>query len=138
MFKNQKLNFSSLLFTRSSNEEFNAIIFLRSKYWSLRVYDCSCTLYCTILVSDFLDVGVHYYGLYVAIFMGMKSVHLELVSDLTTEAFVAGLKRLFSGRGMSNTIYSDKSTNFVSVSRKLVGLYKLLQSTENNESVQNS
>ncbi|XP_033218230.1 uncharacterized protein LOC117173697 [Belonocnema kinseyi] len=68
--------------------------------------------------------------------MGTKAVHLELVSDLTTEAFIACLKRLFSRRGISKTIHSDNATNFVGASRELMELNKLFQSAEHNEMVQ--
>ncbi|XP_033225954.1 uncharacterized protein LOC117178640 [Belonocnema kinseyi] len=68
--------------------------------------------------------------------MGTKAVHLELVSDLTTEAFIVCLKRLFSRRGISKTIHSDNATNFVGASRELMELNKLFQSAEHNEMVQ--
>ncbi|XP_076549204.1 uncharacterized protein LOC143306713 [Osmia lignaria lignaria] len=102
----------------------------------------------------FLDVGVDYCGplyikekrfrnrnkikVYVAIFvcMSTKAVHLELVSDLTTEAFMACLKRLFSRRGISRTIHSDNATNFVGSSRELIALHKLIQSDEHNTAIQ--
>ena len=101
----------------------------------------------------FLDVGVDYCGplyikerrfrnrnklkVYVAIFvcMGTKAVHLELVSDLTTEAFIASLKRFFSRRGISRTIHSDNATNFVGASRELAELYNLFESDEHKKTV---
>ena len=76
---------------------------------------------------------------YVAVFvcMGTKAVHLELVSDLTTAAFIACLKKLFSGRGISKTIYSDNATNFVGASREFVELYNSVKSNERDEVMQN-
>lgn len=55
--------------------------------------------------------------------MSTKAVHLELVNNLNTEAFVASLKRLLSRRGKSieiysEVIYSDNATNFVSARRE--------------------
>lgn len=38
---------------------------------------------------------------------------MELVSDLTTEAFVAALRRFALRRGKPAHIYSDNGTNFV-------------------------
>ena len=105
-------------------------------------------------LRPFLNVGVDYCGplyikekrfqnrkklkVYVAIYvcMGTKAVHLELVSDLTTEAFIASLKRLFSRRGKSKTIYSDNGKNFVGANRELNELYQLLLSSEHNKNVQ--
>ena len=62
-------------------------------------------------------------------------MHLELVSDLTTEAFIASLQRFFAGRGISRNIHSDNATNFVGTNRELVELYELLQSKNHNEKV---
>lgn len=41
-----------------------------------------------------------------------KAVHLEVVSDLTTEAFFATLKRFVSRRGLPKEIWSDSGSNF--------------------------
>ncbi|XP_059223867.1 uncharacterized protein LOC131997245 [Stomoxys calcitrans] len=52
---------------------------------------------------------------YIAVFICMttRAIHLEAVSGLTTDAFMAALKRFFARRGKSGHIYSDNGTNFV-------------------------
>ena len=65
-----------------------------------------------------------------------KAVHLELVSDLTTEAFLSCLKRFFALRGKSTNIYSDNATNFLGVRNELKELYSVIQSAEQDLSVQ--
>ncbi|XP_055715163.1 uncharacterized protein LOC129809378 [Phlebotomus papatasi] len=52
---------------------------------------------------------------YIAIFVcfSTKAVHMELVSDLTKEAFLAAFKRFISRRGKPANIYSDNGTNLV-------------------------
>lgn len=44
--------------------------------------------------------------------MATKAVHLELVSDLTSTAFIAALRRFIARRGLCENIYSDCGTNF--------------------------
>lgn len=44
--------------------------------------------------------------------MATKAIHLELVSDLTSIAFLAALRRFISRRGLCINIYSDCGTNF--------------------------
>ncbi|XP_059217641.1 uncharacterized protein LOC131994780 [Stomoxys calcitrans] len=58
---------------------------------------------------------------YIAIFvcMSTKAIHLEAVSDLSTSAFLAALKRFFSRRGKSAKMYSDNGTNFVGAKNRL-------------------
>lgn len=58
---------------------------------------------------------------YVAIFvcMAVKAIHIELVSDLTTQSFLAALRRFVSRRGIPSDIYSDCGTNFIGASRIL-------------------
>lgn len=58
---------------------------------------------------------------YIAIFVCFptKATHLELVSDLSTAAFLAALRRFFARRGRCANIYSDCGTNFVGANREL-------------------
>ena len=61
----------------------------------------------------------------------MKAVHLELVSDLTTDAF---LRRRFIGRrGKPSTIWSDHGSNFVGATRQIRELIEFLQQQKTNE-----
>ncbi len=50
---------------------------------------------------------------YVCIFvcLSTKAVHIEISSDLTTEAFLAALTRFVARRGVPKTILSDNGTN---------------------------
>ncbi|XP_075210228.1 uncharacterized protein LOC142317554 [Lycorma delicatula] len=52
---------------------------------------------------------------YIALFVcfSTKALHLELVEDLTTESFIAALKRFMSRRGKPKDKYSDKERKFV-------------------------
>lgn len=53
--------------------------------------------------------------IYVSIFVCMytRAIHLDFVSDLTTKAFIASLKRFFSRRGRCSKIFSHNLKNFV-------------------------
>lgn len=76
---------------------------------------------------------------YIAVFVcfATKAVHLELVSDLTTDAFIAALKRLISRRGRPDRIYSDNSTTFVGADRQLSEFYDSLRSTSTQTVIEN-
>lgn len=62
---------------------------------------------------------------YIALFVCLviKAVHIEVVSDLTTEAFIAALQRFVSRRGLPSNIYSDCGTNFKGANRDLQRLF---------------
>ena len=66
---------------------------------------------------------------YVCVFVSLsvKAVHLELVSDLTSESFIACLRRFISRRGKPTLIWSDHGTNFVGAKRVLQELFECLQ-----------
>ena len=58
-----------------------------------------------------------------------RAVHLELVSDLTTESFIACLRRFIACRGKPTLIWSDHWTTFVGASRDMKeDLVKFLES----------
>ncbi|XP_048001463.1 uncharacterized protein LOC125238232 [Leguminivora glycinivorella] len=53
-----------------------------------------------------------------------KALHLELVSDLTKEAFMAALNRFIGRRGKPRVIFSDNGTTFVGTFNELSNLLK--------------
>ncbi|XP_046480969.1 uncharacterized protein [Neodiprion pinetum] len=75
---------------------------------------------------------------YIAVFtcLATKAVHIELVSDLTTDAFIAALRRFTARRGRCNSIYSDNGTNFVGAKNEIQEIQTLIRSSEHNEKVQ--
>jgi len=90
-----------------------------------------------LLIHPFSRVGIDFTGplvmtdhrlrkarqfmVYIAVFVcfTVKAVHLEYVSDLTTDAFLAALQRFVARRGVPNDIYTDCGTNFVGASNQL-------------------
>ncbi|XP_037932511.1 uncharacterized protein LOC119667293 [Teleopsis dalmanni] len=65
-----------------------------------------------IKCSQFRGIKTH--KAYIAIFvcLATKAIHIELTSDLTSQGFLAALKRMISRRGSVHHIYSDNGTNF--------------------------
>jgi len=63
---------------------------------------------------------------YLAVFVCMviKSVHLEVVSDLSTDAFIASLHRFIARRGIPSDIYTDCGSNFKGVDQQLRQLFE--------------
>lgn len=70
--------------------------------------------------------GHHSTKAYIALFVCFvtKAIHLEIVSDLTSTAFIAAFKRFTARRGLCSDIYSDNATNFVGASKILYQLRK--------------
>ncbi len=61
-------------------------------------------------------------------FFSTKAIHIELASDLTTEAFLAVLTHFVARRGIPETIFSDNGTNFVGAKNELTELCSMLRS----------
>lgn len=64
---------------------------------------------------------------YICLFICMvtKAIHIEVVTDLTTPAFIAALMRFTARRGLCRDIYSDCGTTFVGANTEL---QKIVQS----------
>ncbi|XP_065724482.2 uncharacterized protein [Drosophila suzukii] len=74
---------------------------------------------------------------YICLFVCMvtSAIYLELVTDLTTETFLAALRRFISLRGKCSKIYSDNGTNFIGAKRALNEMEDLLASQRHKDIV---
>ncbi|XP_043258048.1 uncharacterized protein LOC122400589 [Colletes gigas] len=65
--------------------------------------------------------------------LSVKAVHLELVSDLTIEAFIAALRRFVARREFCTNLYLDNGTNFVGDNNELRELRELINSKDHQD-----
>lgn len=70
--------------------------------------------------------------------LSTKAVHLEAVSNLSTDAFLAALRRFIARRGRCNYILSDCGTNYKGAARYLNELHKLLVTDPGSTEVGNA
>lgn len=93
-------------------------------------------------VRAFSSVGIDYGGpyiikeckrrntrttkVYIALFvcMATKAIHVEIVSDLTSDAFLAAFDRFVARRGVPAYVYSDCGTNYVGTARQLEHIFR--------------
>ncbi|UYV63753.1 hypothetical protein LAZ67_2005511 [Cordylochernes scorpioides] len=66
----------------------------------------------------------------VTVTYGTTTLHLELVSDLSTGSFIVSLRRFTSRRSTPSDIYSDNGINFKGVAKFLNEQYALLHASE--------
>lgn len=78
--------------------------------------------------------AVKTYGV-VFICLATKCVHLEVVSDLSAEAFINTLKRFMSRRGKVSKLHSDNATNFIGANNELKKMKEVFLSETNKYQV---
>ena len=63
---------------------------------------------------------------YLAIFVcfAVKAIHVEVVSDYSTPAFLAAFRRFCARRGKPSHLYSDRGTNFQGAARELTQAFR--------------
>ncbi|OXA41905.1 uncharacterized protein LOC110859593 [Folsomia candida] len=76
---------------------------------------------------------------YLAIFVCCvtRAIHLELVSAMTTDAFIAALRRFIARRGCPTDLYSDCGTNFVGANHELRKFLALSSTPIHNQEIAN-
>ncbi|XP_021955592.1 uncharacterized protein LOC110851951 [Folsomia candida] len=74
---------------------------------------------------------------YLAVFVccTTRALHLEVVSSLSTDAFLAALRRFISRRGRPTDLYSDCGTNFVVANHEMKDFLKLVMSRPHNQAI---
>ncbi|GFS67450.1 uncharacterized protein TNCV_2903491 [Trichonephila clavipes] len=60
----------------------------------------------------------------------LSAVHTELVSDLTSKAFIAALKRFMARRGKCAKLFSDNGKNFVGASNEIKKLLEIVRNPD--------
>lgn len=65
-----------------------------------------------------------------------KVVHLEVVSDLYTDAFIGALRQFIGCRRHCSHIYCDNATNFVGAKNRLKKLSESIYSDEAKAKIQ--
>ncbi|XP_037930618.1 uncharacterized protein LOC119665469 [Teleopsis dalmanni] len=100
----------------------------------------------------FLHFGIEFFGpllvhykirgkqptkVYLAVFccFATKVVHLEVVGDLSTVAFIRALKRFLGKIGHCKSLHCDNATNFVGANNKFNELLSSLHAAESQESI---
>jgi len=63
--------------------------------------------------------------------MATKAIHLEMVSNLTSEAFIEALRRFIARRGLIDYLYRDNGSNFVGENRELKASEEFLRQVHN-------
>ena len=65
---------------------------------------------------------------YICIFVCFitKACHVEVVTDLTTEAFLSSFRRFVARRGLPGEIHSDNGSNFIGANHEIATLYKFI------------
>uniref|UniRef100_A0A146M766 Integrase catalytic domain-containing protein n=1 Tax=Lygus hesperus TaxID=30085 RepID=A0A146M766_LYGHE len=75
-----------------------------------------------------------YLCLYVC--MTTKALHLEIVSNQSTDAFLASFTRLISRRGYPTDVYSDCGSNFRGASRELKEFEKWFRESDSQNAIE--
>ncbi|XP_052747141.1 uncharacterized protein LOC128199875 [Bicyclus anynana] len=65
--------------------------------------------------------------------LATKAVHLEVVSTLSTDGFIASLRRFIGRRGRCNSIHLDRGTNFIGARNQLSSFMHQASSAEKIE-----
>ncbi|XP_043496473.1 uncharacterized protein LOC122520491 [Polistes fuscatus] len=63
---------------------------------------------------------------YIALFVcfATRAIHLELVSDLSSESFLCAYRRFVGRRGICRNLYSDNATNFQGADKELKAMFR--------------
>ncbi|XP_047992482.1 uncharacterized protein LOC125231164 [Leguminivora glycinivorella] len=89
-------------------------------------YTCGVDMAGPFMIASKKGRGSRTSKCYLCIFvcLASKAVHLELVSDLSTEAFILALRRFVSRRGKPSAIFCDNGSNFKGANNELSKLVK--------------
>ncbi|XP_055838811.1 uncharacterized protein LOC129906873 [Episyrphus balteatus] len=96
--------------------------------------------FCGPIKTHFKVRGKHPQKTYIAVFccFSTKAVDLELVTDLSTNDFIAAMKRFIGRRGSCQHLYCDNATNFVGANNQLQEMIEHIHTQPSEEKIQNT
>lgn len=106
-----------------------------------RVNECRPFTYTGVDFAGYFEVKIstkknaQYAKAYISLFICLttKAVHLEVVSALSTDAFLLAFKRFIARKLMPRHMYSDRGTNFIGAKNELPRLFSELSSRQSIE-----
>lgn len=94
-------------------------------------YSCGVDFAGPFMISNRKGRGNRITKCYLCLFvcLSTKAIHLELVSELSTQAFILCLRRFISRRGKCHEIFCDNGRNFVGANNELGRLLRSSRQT---------
>ena len=68
-------------------------------------------------------------------FLTVRGVHLEMVTDLTSSAFIACLRRFVTSRGDPSLLWSNHDSNFIGAHREMKEMLTFLKERTTQEAI---
>ncbi|GFX19956.1 integrase catalytic domain-containing protein [Trichonephila clavipes] len=114
--------------------------YVREKFWPLNgrsscrkvVHECLVCFKSRPLVTSQLMGNLPHDRVVPDYPFNCSAIHIEIVSDLRSDAFIAILKRFFSRRGKCAKLYSDNGKTFVGANKELKRFLKLIEDSDDN------
>lgn len=87
-----------------------------------------------LTIKDRKGRGAKFSKCYVSVFVcfATKAIHLELVTELTSQAFIMAFRRFVSRRGKPSHVYCDNGLNFIGANRELKELGECLRDNKDS------
>lgn len=106
-----------------------------------RINECRPFTYTGVDFAGYFDIktstrkNAPYTKAYIAVFVCLttKAMHLEVVSSLTTDAFLMAFKRFVARKLVPKHMYSDRGTNFIGAKNELPRLFQNARSEQMKE-----
>lgn len=98
-----------------------------------------CDLGGPFIVKENLRRNAKKYKTYLCLFVcfSTKAVHLEVLTDLSCDCFLAAFDRFVARRGLCSCLYTDCGSNFIAAAKHLKEVYKFFEQKQTQDDLLN-